>query len=145
MAGMQEWCLPCVGQQSGYKDRLAPGLNWHQWVLPLKMLGVLLGLVFLLLEGLQVSSALHHQGEVCPYPFIEEAQSGWEGSFAPRCHEIPVAALQEGHSPTAHIGLFPLDPSPGTGAGSVMCRGTGAAAGVCSPCWCCINRNLMAW
>lgn len=64
------------GWQSGCKDGLASGLaNRHRWVLPPKMLSVLLGLAFLLLEGLRESPALHRTGEVCPHPFAEV----WQG------------------------------------------------------------------
>lgn len=65
-----------LGRQSGYRDGLASGLaNQHRWVLPPKMLSVLLGLAFLLLEGLRESPALHCKGEVCPHPFTEV----WQG------------------------------------------------------------------
>lgn len=65
-----------LGRQSGYRDGLASGLaNQHWWVLPPKMLSVLLGLAFLLLEGLRESPALHCKGEVCPHPFTEV----WQG------------------------------------------------------------------
>lgn len=61
-----------LGWQSGCKDGLASGLaNQHRWVLPPKMLSVLLGLAFLLLEGIRESPALHCKGEVCPHPLTE--------------------------------------------------------------------------
>lgn len=85
-------------RQSGCKGGFASGLvNRRRWVLPPKMLSVLLGLVFLLPEGLWESPALHHLGEICPHPFAVGAWSGRERSFAPHCWEIPNTALQKGH------------------------------------------------